>query len=102
MTEPVQAGVCSFDFFYYANPGTERANLFTYIEIESNVNYERDLFYLRHCYHDQYAYSEDEQTDSKEIYVLSPNVMWGLSPEAAACLVCRTKKTKTSSTTPSA
>lgn len=90
LTEPLGLDD-ELDFFFYANKGTERANLLTYLEAESSENFKHDLFYLRRCYREDYVYYPDERQDEHEIYTASGNIIWGLSPEAAACIVCPEK-----------
>lgn len=80
--------VCEFDFFYYANPSTERANMLTYLEVEAKEDYRQELFYLRRCYRESFLYAENEELDRDEIYIPSKDIIWGISPEAAVCLVC--------------
>lgn len=80
--------VHEFDFFYYANPSTERANLLTYLEVEAKEDYKKELFYLRRCYRESFLYEENEELDRNEIYIPSKGTIWGISPEAAVCLVC--------------
>ena len=75
-----------FQFFYYANPTTERANFLTYLETGEQEDYRRDLFYLRHCYGDGYLYLENPEEDRREIYSSTKDTIWGVSPEAAVCL----------------
>lgn len=82
------SGVSSFQFFYYANPSTERANVLTYLEVEPKDDYQYELFYLRRCYSEGYLYSESEALESSEIYSPSQDITWGISPEAAVCLAC--------------
>lgn len=78
----------SFDFFYYVNPSTERANVLTYLEVEAKEDYKYELFYLRRCYSEGYIFSENEKLDNEEIYISSKDIIWGISPEAAVCLAC--------------
>ncbi len=75
------------EFFYYANPTMERANVFSYLEVPSQENYRKELHYLRHCYSVDYLYS-DAIPDDDEVYSPSPDTFWGISPEAAVCLTC--------------
>lgn len=89
------SAVSALTFFYYANPDTERVNLFTYLETEAKDDYKEELFYLRRCYGEGFLYMEDEALDAKEIYVSSPNKIWGISPEAVVCLACPDKGRKT-------
>jgi len=79
-----------FNFFYYANKATERANVLTFIPVsdEQADNYLEDLFYLRRCYNGGYQFIRDEAQEAEEIYSASADMKWGISPEAAACLVC--------------
>ncbi len=83
--------VGSFDFFFYANTGTERSNVLSYIEAEEKESYAKELYYLRRCYNESFLYAEDEKKEASEIFSPSPDVHWGVSPEAAACVVCPTK-----------
>lgn len=82
------SGADNFSFFYYANPSTERANVFTYIEVEPKDDYKHELFYLRRCYSEGFIYAENEKLDADEIYIPSKDTVWGISPEAAVCLAC--------------
>lgn len=76
------------DFFYYSGTSNKRANLFSYVEVERQEDYKKELFYLRHCYSDGYLYSEDAKLDEKEIYAPSKDTVWGITSEAAVCLTC--------------
>mgnify|MGYP005765940995 CR=1 FL=1 len=80
-----------FDFFFYAKPGTERANLFTYLEACHREGFEYELFYLRRCYNEKYLYHRDEKRDEQEIFKAAENITWGLSREAAVCITCPSK-----------
>lgn len=82
------SGYSGIDFFYYANPSTERANVLTYLEVDPKDDYKRELFYLRRCYGEGFLYTENSQSDASEIYTPSKDTVWGISPEAAVCLVC--------------
>ena len=75
-------------FFCHANPGRERANLLTYLEVPEQEDYRRELYYLRHCYSDGYLYTDSPELEEKEIYSLAKDTVWGVSSEAAVCLVC--------------
>ena len=77
-----------FQFFFYANPSTERANILAHIEVEPKDDYKFELFYLRRCYSDGFLYSENKELDEREIYTPSQDIVWGISPEAAVCLTC--------------
>ncbi|MDO4332678.1 MAG: hypothetical protein Q4C58_08320 [Eubacteriales bacterium] len=80
--------ISDFSFFYYANPSTERANVLTYLEVGPKEDYKYELFYLRRCYSEGFLFAENEKQDSEEIYSPSQDTIWGISPEAAVCLVC--------------
>lgn len=80
--------ISAFDFFYYANPSTERANVLTYLKVAPQESYTKELFYLRRCYGEGFLYTENEKLDVEEIYIPSKDIVWGISPEAAACLAC--------------
>lgn len=82
------SAISNITFFYYANPSTERANVFTYLEVEPQENYKKELFYLRRCYSDGFIYVENSKLDEEEIFIPSKDTVWGISPEAAVCLVC--------------
>lgn len=84
--------ITKFDFFYYANPSTERSNMFTYLEVDQQDSYQKELFYLRNCYNEGFMYFEDDQLDKEELYIPSPDTMWGISSEAAICLVSPEKE----------
>lgn len=75
------------DFFHYANPTTERANILTYVEVDKKEDYSRELFYLRRCYRDDVSFSDDFLEDENSVYSPSNGVIWGISSEAAVCLV---------------
>lgn len=75
-------------FFYYANPSTERANVLTYLVVKPQADYKKELFYLRRCYSDGFIYIENNKLDENEIFTPSKDTIWGISPEAAVCLVC--------------
>lgn len=87
ITAPLEK-ITTMEFFYYANPSTERANLLTYLEVPSKDDYKYELFYLRRCYSEGFLYIENGQIDKEEIYLPSEDTIWGISPEAAVCLVC--------------
>lgn len=76
------------DFFFYAGKDTERANLLTYIEAEYQEDYNYELYYLRRCYEESYLYFEDDKQREREIFSVVKNIIWGISPEAAVCIVC--------------
>ena len=71
----------TFDYFYYANPSTERANVLSYLEMEKKEDYREDLFFLRYCYSEGFLYTEDQEREKKEIYQSSHSVLpvlkWG-------------------------
>ena len=75
-----------YDIFYFANPGKARANMLTLLEVPEKEDYSRELFYLKRCYSDGYIYTET-QADKEEIHIASKDVIWGLSIEAAVCLI---------------
>lgn len=74
--------------FFFANPGSERANVFSRLEVPPQEDYGRELFYLRRCYNEGYLYQPDPEADAREIYRPARDTVWGLSAEAAVCLVC--------------
>lgn len=75
-------------FFFYAGKGTERANLLTYIEAEYQKDYNYELYYLRRCYEENYLYFEEDKQREREVFSVVKNIVWGISPEAAVCIVC--------------
>lgn len=81
---PVQG---EFEFFFYANAGTERANVLMHLDVEPKDDYKKELYYLRRCYGEGFMYTENAALDAKEIHTPSADVHWGISPEAAVCLV---------------
>ena len=85
------ASVTALNFFYYANPTTERSNVFTYLEVDQRNSYKYELFYLRRCYSERYIFAKNYKLDSEEIYIPSNDIVWGISPEAAVCLACPKK-----------
>lgn len=86
--EAMQAAGEEFElkFFYYTNPGTERANMLTYLEVDTKDDYTKELYFLKRCYHDGFMYCENKEQDAKETFRITSNVIWGFSSEAAVCL----------------
>ena len=84
------ASSLSLDFFFYATPNNEKANFLTYIDVPEQASYDRELFFLKWCYHDKFDYNNADYDDSED-YRASECTVWGLSPSAAACLVTRKK-----------
>lgn len=82
------ADVCSCDFFYYSCPGEERANLLSFTPAEPKEDFSKELFFLRRCYGEGYRYVKDAGQEQEELLSPSDDVHWGISPEAAACIVC--------------
>ncbi len=81
---PVQG---EFEFFFYANEGTERANVLMLLEVEPQADYKKELYYLRRCYGEGFMYTENAVLDAKEIHIPSVDMHWGISSEAAVCLI---------------
>ena len=81
-------------FFTYANPGNERANVLTYLEVlpERYEKRKKDLFYLKRCYGSSYEYFEDGEREKEENFSLVGNITWGVTSEAAVCLACLSEK----------
>ncbi len=77
-----------FDFFFYTNSGTERANVLTYLDVESKKDYAYELYYLKRCYNEGFAYTEKTEEAQFENFCSTQNITWGISPEAAVCLAC--------------
>lgn len=86
MEEP--GAVSGFTFFYYSNPTTERANVFSYLEVEMKEDYKEELYFLRRCYNEGFLFTENEEADREEIYIPSKDTVWGITSEAAICLAC--------------
>lgn len=77
-----------FQFFFHANPTTERANFLTLLEVTAQADYTRELYFLRRCYSSGFLYTETPELNLQEIYRPSADTIWGVSPEAAVCLIC--------------
>lgn len=75
-----------FDFFFYANPSTERANMLTYLEVEPREDYRHELYYLKRCYNENFIYIENPEQEKQEYFCASKEFVWGISPEATVCL----------------
>ena len=103
-TKPEHAGM-RFRYFYYQKEGKARANVLTYLMMDSpgegafaengekvgllrDETCRRTLFALRNCFSERYSYHEDrEKGEAEEIYVHSDRAIWGVTQEAAVCLV---------------
>ena len=103
-TKPEHAGM-RFRYFYFQKDGRARANVLTYLMMDSpgekafaengkkigllqDDTCRRTLFFLRNCFSEQYTYYEDqEKGEEEEIYVHSDRALWGVTQEAAVCLV---------------
>lgn len=81
-----------FDFFFYSAPKHARANFLTYVDVDKKDNYDEDLFYLKWCYHDAFSYDPVSDLEDSQNYVASSDIVWGISPSAAVCLVYRSKE----------
>lgn len=75
-------------YFFYANPGTEIANVLTYGEVPLKDDYRYELFYLRKCYNEEFSYMENTQDSNDQLYNPATDIMWGMSQEASVCLAC--------------
>jgi hypothetical protein len=84
----------TLDFFFYATPNNEKANFLTYLDVPAQESYERELFYLKWCYSDKFAYSDVGEGKDSENYHASEGIVWGLSVSAAACLTHRSAEQK--------
>ena len=76
--------------FFHCSPGTERANVLSLTQVPGEKDPEqmrRDLYYLRRCQSVGFLYQPDEQKEQREVYDSSADVSWGISAEAAACMV---------------
>lgn len=87
-----QAAKFKLDFFFYAAPRNERANFLTYIDVPRQADYDRELFYLKWCYNDEFEYDTTSCEDGSENYIAAASTVWGVSPSAAVCLVNRDGK----------
>ena len=76
-----------FDYFFYANPDTERANFLTCVEHPGTKSIHKELHYLRWCNGESYTYSENPERDQRESHQESDEKIWGISPEAAVCVL---------------
>lgn len=74
--------------FFFSVPGSERANVLSRLEVPVQESYDRELFYLRRCYNEGYLYQPDPEADAREIHRPARDTVWGISAEAAVCLVC--------------
>ncbi len=82
------------NFFYYTNAKTERANILTYIHVPPQDDFDKEFFFLNHCYNSEtYQYFKNSSMHDK-IIRLDENRYWGVSSEAAVCLACPTEKTE--------
>ena len=77
-----------FDFFFYANEEAERAHFLTFLPVVQKDDYRYELYFLRRGYREGVLYIEDEDSDYDVIHRQSEDVFWGISTEAAVCLVC--------------
>lgn len=73
------------EFFFHAFADTERANVLSRVEAPVQADYSRELYYLRHCYHDGFLYVPEPDV---AFYQPALDTHWSVSAEAAACLVC--------------
>ncbi|MBO4839382.1 MAG: hypothetical protein J5493_08460 [Lachnospiraceae bacterium] len=76
------------ELFYFADPIQARANVLTFLEVHSQEDYRKELFYLRHCYGERFPYFEDRKAEEKEIANYTTNVTWGVTSEALVALAC--------------
>ena len=76
----------NFDYFFYANPDTERANFLTYVEHSGTEPIHKELHYLRWCMGESYSYAENPERDQRESHQESEEKIWGISPESAVCV----------------
>lgn len=77
------------DYFFYAAPKTEKANFLTYVDVSSLDQHRENLYYLKWCYHDGFQYDDIADNADTENYLAARDIFWGISSNAAACLVCR-------------
>lgn len=75
-------------FFHFAAPGTERANVFSRLEVPWQEDYTRELYYLRHCYREGFLLPRELPGEDRDFLRPSEDTLWGISSEAAVCLVC--------------
>lgn len=74
------------EFYQFANEGQERANTFSYIECETDENYEEDVFMLSHNYDLGFTYNP-EIDRGDWLYRAASDVAWGITDEALSCRV---------------
>lgn len=107
LEKPAYQGL-HFRYFYYQKEGYGRANILTYLMLEDPIDAEvdagkagesgrrdllhnetcrRDLFFLRNGFNETFADYEDREKGEEEIYVHSDRAIWGITQEAAACLI---------------
>lgn len=107
LEKPAYQGL-HFRYFYFQKEGFERANILTYLKLEDPVDAEidagkaresgkidllhnktcrRDLFFLRNGFNETFGDYENREKGEEEIYVHSERAIWGITQEAAVCLV---------------
>ena len=76
-------------FFFYANEGRERANVFVHAEVDEErlgaVDENHLLYYLANCYKRDFDYDPERKLPLRSYWSL-PTTLWGCSAEALACL----------------
>ena len=77
------------DYFFYTVPKAEKANFLTYVAVSSFDHHSEELYYLKWCYHDGFQYDDIADHADAENYYAARDILWGISSNAAACLVCR-------------
>ena len=80
------------DFCFFSEESALRSNVLSYTELKKNEDSLNALFYLRRCYNETYEYQENEERDRMETYSSVKNIVWGVTPEAAACAVTVTSE----------
>lgn len=88
-------GVSCIKFFDFANPTRERSNILTYLEVEPQESYQKELYFLSRCYSDGFLFPEHGNHGSESSWIPSEDTVWGISAEACVCLVCPERGNKT-------
>lgn len=84
----------TLDFLFYATPKNEKANFLTYVDVPEQKSYDKELFYLKWCYNENFEYSDPCCEEDSINYAASPFIHWGISVSAAVCLVHRSERQK--------
>ena len=59
------AEITRLEYFCFANYKTERANVFSCLEVRNKDDYREELFYLRNCYNDGFSYNDENENNEE-------------------------------------